>query len=830
MRKAITIVFILLGLVFIGVFGVLLYAYFNLNSIIADNQGRVLAAVSNALGRDVQAGAIKASLGWGVSAEVSDLKVADDPAISQQPFIQADTVSAKLNLMPLLSRHLDITEVVLEKPVINVIQASDGQLNVSTIGKKHEEHVAPPQPTGAEQGGAAGGTPLEGAGGEKKPGALPSLYVKNFTVEDGQLVFEQQATGTKLTVNSIELHVRNFAFDQAFEVDLAMAALGDKSNVNVSANVGPVMQAGALNVDAIPLSAKVSVGPIDFDSLKSIAMLAKSIPPKLTIAQPLSVDATADGTVAAIKFTATTDLTANQISFGDTFSKPASLPLKVSADGTRNGAKIEIALAEVTLGDIDLKATDIRLAPMSARVDTDSFDLAPLGKLVPPIAKYDLSGKTEVHVNAALVGGKPSANGTVVLTSVALAIPDQKAPPLGGLSGTIKLAGNTAEVGPLTFNLGQSHGTLSSHVESIQPVRLTYQLNADAIHLADLVPSRPPDEQINQLASNGSVAMSDAGPAVNAHVTSASGNLAKVAYQSLALDGSLAGKSARVTSLRVNAFSGSIAATADTQLAAKAPFNTAINFSRIDVQQALQSQDSKAAGMVRGSVTGNITVSGVAGTFDQMKPTFRGNGRVALANGKLVGVNVAADALKKVQNLPGIGNLISPAIIAKHPELFSNPDTDIQSASLSFVLQGPRLTSHDIVIKNVDYGMTGDGWFDMDKNIDLAAIITLSRPFTQELVGERQNIVYVTNNNGEVSIPLQVVGQLPKPRVLPDVQQLVQQAGSRAVEAQGQKAINKFLGKKGLGGLLGGGDNGGGGGGGNNNPPPNPLDQLKKFF
>ncbi|HVN28918.1 MAG TPA: AsmA-like C-terminal region-containing protein, partial [Candidatus Binataceae bacterium] len=722
---------------------------------------------------------------------------------------------------------------MLEKPVITVIQASDGKLNVSSIGKKHQEHVAPPpSTTSAAQGGPAGGTPFEGAGAEeKKPGALPELYVKNFTIEDGQLIFVQQATGTKVTVNSIELHVRDFAFDRAFDVDLAMAALADKSNVNLSANVGPVMQAGVLNVDAIPLSAKVSLGPIDFDSLRSIAMLAKSIPPKLAITQPLSIDATADGTVAAIKFTATTDLTANQISFGDNFTKPASLPLKVAANGTRNGSKIEIGLAEVTLGDIDLKATDIRLAPVAARVDTNNFDLAPLGKLVPAIAKYDLGGKTEVHLNAALLDGKPSAKGTVLLTAVALAIPGQKVPPLAGLSGTVKLAGNTAEVGPLTFNLGQSHGTLSSHVESIQPVRLTYQLNADAIHLADLVPSRPPDEQVNQLASNGSVAMNDAGPAINAHLTSASGSLAKVAYQSLALDGSLAGKAARVTSLRLNAFSGAIAATADTQLGEKAPFNTAINFSQLNVQQALQSQDSKAAGMVRGSVTGNVNVSGVTGTFDQMKPTFRGNGRVALADGKLVGVNVASDALKKVQNLPGIGNLITPSIVARHPELFSNPDTDIQSASLSFALQGPRITSHDINIKTVDYGMTGDGWFDMDKNIDLAAIITLSRPFTQELIGERKNIVYVTNNSGEVSLPLQVVGQLPKPRVLPDVQQLVQQAGTRAVENQGQKAINKFLNKKGLGGLggiLGGGGNnsgntGGGntGGGNNNNPPPN---------
>jgi AsmA-like C-terminal region/AsmA family len=822
MRKAITIVVVFAGVIVLGVFGVLLYAYLNLNSIIADNQGRVLLALSNKLGRDVQAGEIKASLGWGVSADISDLKVADDPAMSQQPFIEADTVAVKLNLVPLLSKRLDVTEVILEKPVIHIVQAADGKLNVTTIGRRreHREEMVPR----LEARAPAGGSPLEAAGGgERRP--LPSLFVKNFTVEDGQLVFDQLANGTKVTVNSIELHVRDFSFDKEFEIDLSLAALGDKQNLDIGAKVGPLVQSGALDINGIPLSAKVTAGPLDFDSLKTIAMLAKAIPPKLEITQPITATATADGTVGAIKFNAASDLTANQITFGDSFIKPASVALKVSADGAREGSDIEVRLAEVALGDIDMKVTDIKLghgAP-SARIDTNSFDIAPLGKMVPALAKYDASGKTELHLNAALANGKPVASGTVALTGVGLALPDQKnAPPLSGLSGTINLAGKSADVGPLTFNLGASRATLSSHVESIQPVRLSYQLSADAIHLADLVPSRPQDEQINQLASNGTVALSDSGPIVKAHVTSGSGSIAKVGYQNLALDGSLAGKAARISSLKLAAFSGTLAATADTQLAARAPFNAAINFSSLNVQQALQSEQSKAAGTVRGLVTGNINV---VGTFDQMKPTFRGNGRVSVANGQLIGINVGADALKKVRKLPGIGDLISPAMIAKHPELFANPNTDIQSASLTFTLQGPRITSHDINVQTVDYGMLGDGWFDMDKNVDLAANIILTRAFTQDLVNERGEIVYVTNKNGEVNIPLQIVGQLPKPRVLPDVNQLVQQAGSRAVEAQGQKAINKFLGKKGLGGLLGGGNNNNGG-----NNDNNPLNQLKSLF
>jgi hypothetical protein len=196
--------------------------------------------------------------------------------------------------------------------------------------------------------------------------------------------------------------------------------------------------------------------------------------------------------------------------------------------------------------------------------------------------------------------------------------------------------------------------------------------------------------------------------------------------------------------------------------------------------------------------------------------------------------------------------------------LFSNPDTDIQIASLTYVLAGPRITSHDIKVQTVDYNLLGDGWFDMDKNVDLAARIVLAPAFSKELIEAKQQVAYVANQDGQIDIPLQITGQLPKPSILPNVTELAQRAATHAAQAQGQKYIGKYLGKKGLpgemggklpGGLgkfLGGGDsgnapdngtgadNGGSGNNGSGNsgsapdggskPPPNPLDQLKKLF
>lgn len=846
MRRVIVVAAAIVGAVVIFAGAILFYAATNLNSIIAERRQSILDKVSTALGRQIHADDIKVSLGWGIMADVTGVQVADDPDISTKPFIEASNVYTRLQLLPLLARRIEVTEVVLDKPVIRIVQTRDGTFNVSTLGRKkvHTEEESSGEGEGGKGGGDNEESPMAQAG--RAPAALGSLLVQNLSINDGTLTFQTEGAPESSTVNAIDLKVRDFGFNAPFTVAVTFAALSDQKNFDLSATIGPLINNAVIDVDAIPLSGKAKVGPILLTQFETIPMIAKTIPPKLSVSGPVTFEATADGNIQSIKFNISSDLSAPAIAFGDSFNKPADTPLKLSAEGSQTGSGVAVTLANVTLGDLEAKATDIKIGGGStaAHVDTNNFDLAALAKMIPALGKYNLTGKTEIHTAATLVNGKASADGTVALAGVGLSIPDQKAPPLSNVSGNIKLAGTSADVGPLTFNLGAQQATLKSHIDQFQPLVMSYELNAAAVRLADLAPSRPPDEVINQLFAKGAVSIgSMTGPSVDSEITSPSGNLANVPYQNLRLSLSLANKLARVTTLRVKAFSGDIVATGNTRLEASAPMEASISFTNLDVQQALDSQKSKAAGTVRGTLGGKIKVSGKTGTFDEMKPTFKGNGNLTLTNGKLIGVNIGGQALKKVQHLPAIGNLVPDAVVKNHPELFSNPDTDIQLASLTFVLEGPRITSHDIKAQTVDYNLLGDGWFDMDKNIDLAAEIVLSPQFSKELIEQKKEVAFIANKDGQIDIPLQVVGQLPKPQVQPNVTELAQLATNNAAQSQGQKYLGKIFGKKGipkglskfLGGDSSGNDGSGNGsgnsnGGGNSNPPPNPLDQLKKLF
>lgn len=806
MRKLLLIAGGVIGVAILIIAVLFGYAVLNLNSIIASNRARILASAGDAIGRSVEANEIKASLGWGVAIDVTGVKLADDPAFSQLPFVQASDVYLKVEFVPLLHKEVRVTELVLRQPQIRVIRNAAGVMNFSTIAKK----------AGA---GAAGGklAQPEAAAESAKGGgaaAMGGVSIKAFSVNDGRIFYEdKQAGGAPVTVSALNLKVDNFSFASPFDVALQLAAFGERKNLELRGKAGPIMKDGGIDAGAIPLDLNATVGPVTLAQLKAVPALAKALPPSLALSDEVNLQAKASGTVDAIDFDAASDLTSNHVAYAPTFDKPAGVALKFAVSGSRKAGKLVVRQANLKLADLDAKLTDIVLESgnIKARVDTNKFDLGPLAKLISAAQPYNPSGVAEIHTGVSVANKKPSLNGTVTLANVNASVPGGKTPPVGNLNGTIRLAGNSANLGPLTFNLGSGHAQLQAAADSIQPVRATYRLSVDKITVAELVPTRKDvgDENLTQVSANGSVSNEGGAFSASTKLNAASGMLANVVFNLLALDANYGRDRLNLNSLKLGAFDGSIGASGVATLGAAPGFDLKVDTQNVNMQKALESQQSKAANTIRGLLTANVQIAGQGKGFDQIKPTLRGAGRGKIDNGKLIGVNVVAQALNKVDNVPGIGALVPASVVANHPALFKSPDTDIQEAGLTFQILGPRITSHDLVVRSPDYSIFGDGWFDLDKNIDLAAKITMSKPFSNELIAAKKNVSYLTNSAGEVEIPLRVTGQLPHPAVLPDAATIAQRAATHAV----QKKIGTLLEKKGLGGLLGGGAGGGAGAG-----------------
>src|SRR5215471_2460724 len=90
--------------------------------------------LTTALGREVKLGDLKLSIFSG-AVTASDLSIADNPAYSRQPFVQAKSLGVSVEIWPLItSRQLHVTGLTIDHPSISLIQGNNGEWNFSNLG------------------------------------------------------------------------------------------------------------------------------------------------------------------------------------------------------------------------------------------------------------------------------------------------------------------------------------------------------------------------------------------------------------------------------------------------------------------------------------------------------------------------------------------------------------------------------------------------------------------------------------------------------------------------------------------------------------------------
>src|ERR1051325_3380292 len=153
----------------------------NLNSLINRNKDYLLARAQESMGRTMTVGEIGLTLWGGIGVRLKQFALSDDPVFSSEPFVRAADLQVNMKLLPLLlKRELEIRNMVLHRPVINVLRDKSGHFTSPTIGGEKEKKKK----------------------GEKKKkerpgerGGPPPLAVSLVDVDDGEIHYKNAAQG-----------------------------------------------------------------------------------------------------------------------------------------------------------------------------------------------------------------------------------------------------------------------------------------------------------------------------------------------------------------------------------------------------------------------------------------------------------------------------------------------------------------------------------------------------------------------------------------------------------------------------------------------------------
>jgi AsmA protein len=280
----------------------------------ADNyRPRIQTILSDATGRQVTLGHLSFSLFSG-ALTADQLSIADDPAFSRQPFIQAKQVDIGIEVGPLLfHKQVKIRSITINTPKISLIQNKANVWNYASLGNSGKR-----------------------ANKTETQNSLPNLSIGVLEVEDGQVTVTDLGEPTPpRVIQNVQAKVSDFSLTTPFTYSLSASFPGN-GTASITGKGGPFNQADASKT---PLTAKVQVKHADL-------VAGGFVPPSAGIAGIADGNAnvTSNGQTAHVQGT----IDATQLKLAVNGS-PAPRPVHVNFTVNQNLASFSGQLQKTTL-------------------------------------------------------------------------------------------------------------------------------------------------------------------------------------------------------------------------------------------------------------------------------------------------------------------------------------------------------------------------------------------------------------------------------------------------------------------------------------------------
>lgn len=324
--------------------------------ILASRAGKIL-------GREVTLGALRVSLWGGIGAEAKGIQVGQAQGFGSEPFITADALRVRLQLLPLLRGQVKVTTAVLERPRIRVARAPDGRWGVEDLLKPPAVQV-PARPSG--EAGRPGKAPL-----------LGGLLLSEVAVRSGEisLLDQTRQKPTTLALTDLDLSLKQASLSSPFDFRMQAKIIGS--------GTGRIESSGRISMgeqESPVLDATITLRDLDAVSWQDLLGGGG-----VTLSGPLSADIKLTGPPAKAVFSGVLDMKAATIQAGSAFQKAAGDEAAVRFQGRREDPGVTLSKFTLTLKDAtldgslripDLKIPKVKFDATSAKIDLDRL-LAP---------------------------------------------------------------------------------------------------------------------------------------------------------------------------------------------------------------------------------------------------------------------------------------------------------------------------------------------------------------------------------------------------------------------------------------------------------------------
>lgn len=229
-------------------------------------KGLIAEKAKAATGRDLTInGDISLSLLPMPSVSVAGVKFSNAAGASSPDMLTLDKARVKVALMPLIGGKVEVSEIVLEKPVIVLEKLKDGSANwqIKPAGEQAPAATATPKAEGQSSG--------------------MNVAIDGASIQDGTIIYRDATTGSEQKVENVNVDLAMDSLQGPFAVSGGVTALGMPLGFNVK--LGKLDNAASTPAD-ISLSVSEANASIGFNG--TVDMAAASDPQKAIVTGKLS--------------------------------------------------------------------------------------------------------------------------------------------------------------------------------------------------------------------------------------------------------------------------------------------------------------------------------------------------------------------------------------------------------------------------------------------------------------------------------------------------------------------------------------------------------------
>ncbi|MBS4155077.1 AsmA family protein [Cobetia sp. UIB-001] len=647
-----------------------------------DLKPRLVKAVKDQAGLEL---ALNGPLDWsfyprlGVSVEDAEAWLPEQER-DQSPFASFTRAEVGVSFTPLLSGEVEVEGVFLDGLKLALERDAQGRGNWESL----LEHAA----TAADSGAADEALPpAKSAGVALADDTTPSvqngagsmavnLDIASVQVTNGQIAYQDAASGLDMTLNDVALTSSNVSPDKAFPVELSFVADGREpelqSTVSLDGKVALDLQGGRHVLTGVSLDTTTrmpSLGDKDQSVALDIDTLTLDTDKQLYLADGAELDATL-----------------HQAALGD-----KALPLKATF-----GAEADLAAGTANLENLLLTSgSDLRLsgALKAKDITGDALSYSGQFKLAPLSPK---AWMTRVGMEA------PQTAKSSALTSLAFSSPFK------GDMSQVQLTNLVMALDDTTIN-----GRLGSSFDASQ---ITFDLDVDALNLDDYLAPAGADEKTASLGE-----ALTAGVIAPVYAADGDAELLPVALlKTLGLQGQLdigtliaSGlEMSKVTaklsgqpgvqqldSLTASLYGGSLAANARID-SRKTPLSMSFGekLTNLDIAPFLKALAPEQKDILRGRLTLNGDYTTSTNQIDSIKRNLNGKGNFEIRNGEVLDVNISREMCTAVATLSG-----------KTSSREWKANTPLERAQGSFTVTNGVISNQDLALAIPGIALDGKG-------------------------------------------------------------------------------------------------------------------------